>query len=173
MKERIEEWLVVDGYNVIGVYQLMQKQSAKLEQQRDHLIHDLSEYQAISGRQVFIVFDAHRAHGTQVEMEIEKVRVIYTSKDETADEFIERFVRTNQRPDRHIFVATSDYLEQRLVFGQGAYRISSRELIEEIRQAKTHLNRRLNRKKPQAKPKLKDRLTDEVRQIFEKWRRDG
>lgn len=173
MRERIEEWLVVDGYNVIGVCESMQKQPTWLEQQRDDLIHDLSEYQAITGRQVFVVFDAHRAHGKQVEMEIERVRVIYTSKNETADEFIERFVRTNQKVDRHIFVATSDYLEQRLVFGQGAYRISSRELIEEIRQAKTRLNRQLNRKKPLAKPKLKDRLTDEVRQIFEKWRRDG
>ena len=172
MTERIEEWLVVDGYNVIGSQVSFDQHSKGLEEQRNRLIHDLSEYQAITGRQVYIVFDAHRAFGAMVQTEIERVRVIYTRKDETADEFIERFVRTHQSPDRRIYVATSDYLEQRMVFGQGAYRISSRELLEEVRHAQTRLSQKLRNQPQKRQSKLRDRLTDDLRAILERWRRN-
>lgn len=56
---RQEEWLVVDGYNVIGADARVHWNPSNLEEERDKLIRDLSEYQAMTGRRVFLVFDAH------------------------------------------------------------------------------------------------------------------
>jgi uncharacterized protein len=69
-------------------------------------------------------------------------------------------------------VATSDYLEQRMVFGQGAYRISSRELLEEIRLAKKNLSEKLRKEKNERQRNtLEERLNGEIKQKLENWRR--
>jgi predicted RNA-binding protein with PIN domain len=167
-----EEWLVVDGYNVIGADPEVKWHPASLEEERVKLIRDLSEYQAMTGRQVHLVFDAHLKPGAGVKTNQEKVFVYYTRRDETADEFIESFVKKNKSPHRAIYVATSDYLEQRMVFGQGAYRISSRELLEEIRVAKKNLSEKLRKEEEnQVRNTLEDRLRRELRQMLDKWRR--
>lgn len=172
MARKIEEWLVVDGYNVIGLDRRFKWTAKNLEEARVKLIQDLSEYQAITGRRVVLVFDAHRTSGRQVTEMQEKIEVVYTQKEETADEFIEQFVRKNKSPHRNIYVATSDYLEQRMVFGQGAYRISSRELVEEIATAKQKLSQTLlYKKEAPAGNKLGDLISSEVRKKFENWRR--
>lgn len=167
-----QEWLVVDGYNVIGADPEVRWNPKSLEEEREKLIRDLSEYQAITGRQVYLVFDAHQTPGARVKTNQEKVIVYYTRRDETADEFIESFVKKNKSPHRAIYVATSDYLEQRMVFGQGAYRISSRELLEEIRVAKKNLSEKLRKKeKEPIRNTLEERLSHELQQVLEKWRR--
>ncbi|MBA4495870.1 NYN domain-containing protein [Paenactinomyces guangxiensis] len=169
---RQEEWLVVDGYNVIGAHSQVRWNPLSLEEERAKLIRDLSEYQAITGRRVFLVFDAHLSPGAQVKITQEKITVYYTRRDETADELIERFVKKHKSPHRHIYVATSDYLEQRMVFGQGAYRISSRELIQEIQTAKKKLSENLRKKENTGQRNtLIDRLSAEMQQKLEKWRR--
>jgi predicted RNA-binding protein with PIN domain len=169
---RQEEWLVVDGYNVIGADPNVRWNPVSLEEERLKLIRDLSEYQAMTGRQVYLVFDAYQTPGAQVKTSQEKIIVYYTRRDETADEFIERFVRKHKSPHRSIYVATSDYLEQRMVFGQGAYRISSRELLEEIRLAKKKLSERLRKEaNERQRNMLEDRLSRELQQKLEKWRR--
>lgn len=169
---RQEEWLIVDGYNVIGADPEVRWNPKMLEEKRLDLIRDLSEYQAMTGRQVFLVFDAHNTPGNQSEEQIEKITVYYTRRDETADEFIERFVKKHKNPLRRIYVATSDYLEQKMIFGQGAYRISSRELIQEIRAAKKQLSTKLRKKENnrQRNP-LEERIGTEIQKILEKWRR--
>ncbi|KFZ39831.1 MULTISPECIES: NYN domain-containing protein [Thermoactinomyces] len=167
-----EEWLVVDGYNVIGAKSGVHWNPVSIEEERVQLIRDLSEYQAMTGRQVHLVFDAHSTPGIDVKTDEEKILVYYTRRDETADEFIERFVKKHKSPHRSIYVATSDYLEQRMVFGQGAYRISSRELLEEIRIAKEKLNKKLKRERQQKQRNtLEERISIDLKQIFEKWRR--
>jgi predicted RNA-binding protein with PIN domain len=169
---RQEEWLVVDGYNVIGADPNVRWNPVSLEEERLKLIRDLSEYQAMTGRQVYLVFDAYQTPGAQVKTSQEKIIVYYTRRDETADEFIERFVRKHKSPHRSIYVATSDYLEQWMVFGQGAYRISSRELLEEIRLAKKKLSERLRKEaNERQRNMLEDRLSRELQQKLEKWRR--
>jgi len=167
-----DEWLVVDGYNVIGADPDIHWNPSALEEKRSELIRDLSEYQAITGRQVFLVFDAHKTSGSQVKERLENITVYYTRRDETADEFIERFVKKHKNPLRRIYVATSDYLEQKMVFGQGAYRISSRELIEEIRAAKKKLSEKLrNEENQRQRNPLEERIGIEIQEILEKWRR--
>ncbi|WP_124726381.1 NYN domain-containing protein [Staphylospora marina] len=167
-----EEWLVVDGYNVIGADPRVRWQPRNLEEQRSRLITALSEYQAMSGQKVFIVFDAHHAAGAGSEQVLEQVTVFFTRRDETADEFIERFVKQFKSPHRVIYVATSDYLEQRMVFGQGAYRLSSRELLQKIGLAKKELGERLRREeREKARNPLEERLDAEAFKKLEKWRR--
>ncbi|MBA4542375.1 MULTISPECIES: NYN domain-containing protein [Thermoactinomyces] len=169
---RREEWLVVDGYNVIGADPQVRWNPVSLEEERGKLIRDLSEYQAMTGRRVFLVFDAHQTPGAQVETNQEKIAIYYTRREETADEFIERFVKKYKSPHRSIYVATSDYLEQRMVFGQGAYRISSRELLEEIRLAKKNLSEKLRKEKNERQRNtLEERLNGEIKQKLENWRR--
>lgn len=174
MKRDQKEWLIVDGYNVIGIGHMPSKDSHRLEEERMRLIRDLSEYQAVMGRQVILVFDAHQSPGKEVIEEHERVKVIYTQFGETADELIERLVKQYKNPHHRVFVATSDYLEQRIVFGQGAYRVSSRELLQEIRLAKQKLSNSLCEKgniNSASTNALEERLSAEIRNKLENWRR--
>jgi predicted RNA-binding protein with PIN domain len=164
----MEEWLIVDGYNVLGAAETAPFSS--LEEARDRLIRRLSEYQAISGRKVILVFDAHRMPGAGTKQVLEQIEVQYTRQRETADERIEKLVRQLRQPGRQIFVATSDYLEQRLVFGQGAYRISSRELLREMEDVREELKRENQIRQMPRKSGL-DGLPDEARKRLELWRR--
>jgi len=97
----MEEWLIVDGYNVLGAAETAPFSS--LEEARDRLIRRLSEYQAISGRKVILVFDAHRMPGAGTKQVLEQIEVQYTRQRETADERIEKLVRQLRQPGRQIF----------------------------------------------------------------------
>lgn len=169
MPKEYESWLIVDGYNVIGTNHQTNWNSTELANERLRLIRDLSEYQSMTDRKVFVVFDAHRSHGSQVKTAFDQITVIYTQYGETADECIERLVRDYKSPHRRIYVATSDYLEQRLVFGQGAYRISSRELIEDMQIVKGKIRNQVT--KNSKKNLLVDRLSADMKEKLEKWRR--
>lgn len=169
MAKKYESWLIVDGYNVIGINRQTDWDASKLASERSRLIRDLSEFQAITGKRVIVVFDAHRSSGPQVSTKLEQITVIYTKQGETADECIERLVRDYKSPNRRIYVATSDYLEQKLIFGQGAYRISSRELLADIRTAKREISKRMT--KNSKKNALVDQLSADMKKKLEKWRR--
>lgn len=163
--------LIVDGYNIIGAWPyLRQLKNKDLQQAREKLISKMAEYKAYSGFRVIVVFDA------QLQKEVEKqeikhgVEIIYTRHKETADEKIEKLAieLTNKRTQVH--VATSDFTEQWQVFGQGALRISARELLIEMDHVETKIE--TNVKKIATKqPVSKLPLTKEVTEKFEKWRR--
>lgn len=165
----MEEWLIVDGYNVIGA-QPNGWSSFPLEEARYQLVMLLSEYQSATGRRVILVFDAHRAPGGETKETEQQVTVYFTREQETADQFIERLVKRLRKPDRRIYVATSDYLEQRLVFGQGAYRMSARELWKELEQMKREVRREMEENRYR-RPTLGQELAGEILRTFEKWRR--
>lgn len=167
MKDR-EEWLIVDGYNVIGAHEGWS--TLPLEEARGQLASLLSEYQATSGRRIFLVFDAHRTPGAGSRFSEEHITIFFTKEHETADHMIERLVKQHRKPGRRIYVATSDYLEQRMVFGQGAYRLSSRELLEEFRRMKGEISRSIEEIKG-GKPTLGQGLGEEVLKTLENWRR--
>ena len=63
---------------------------------------------------------------------------IYTKEAETADEYIEKTVQdiSNKYDVR---VATSDAMEQMIILGQGARRMSAKELLEEVRIVNTEI----------------------------------
>lgn len=167
----MEEWLIVDGYNVIGAQPDVAWLGDSLEEARDKLVRALSEYQVLSGRKVILVFDAHRVPGAGVKLSEQNITIHYTKQRETADECIEKLVRKLRGEHRRIYVATSDYLEQRLIFGQGAYRISARELLREMKHARREATREMEERHPLKRPTLGQGLKAEIWHKLEGWRR--
>lgn len=163
--------LLVDGYNIIGDWpELRELKKTELEGARDILIEKMAEYQAFTGIEVTIIFDAHMVPGLGKKYNNFSLNVIYTKEKETADERIERLVIEWKRIDTQIYVATSDLVEQRVIFAGGAFRKSARELHTEMLQIEKGIEAEVsNTKKLKAKTKLP--ITDEMAEIFEKWRR--
>ncbi|CAM3895433.1 NYN domain-containing protein [Alkalicoccus chagannorensis] len=163
--------LFVDGYNIIGDWpELKQLQENDLESARDHLIEKMAEYQAYTGTEVTIIFDAHMVPGLGKKYEQFDLRVLYTKEKETADECIERLVNETKRIDRQIYVATSDFVEQRVIFASGAYRKSARELRTEMEQIEKGIAVDVEKTK-RVKAKTKLPISEEMAELFEKWRR--
>ena len=129
----IQEYLVVDGYNVINAWRdIFDLSKEPLEDCRERFLSMLSNYQGYKNIQVLVVFDAHLVKGGTERVEnYDKLTVVYTKENESADNYIERFVY-KMAEEYRIRVATSDYLEQRIILNVGGIRMSSRELKEEI-----------------------------------------
>ncbi|QDP38869.1 NYN domain-containing protein [Radiobacillus deserti] len=163
--------LVVDGYNIIGAWDyLSELKDDKLEDARDLLIEQLAEYQAYKGDRVIIVFDAHYVRGIQKKVKNYKVEVIFTRENESADECIERLVKQIINVKTTVYVATSDYTEQRTIFAQGALRKSARELLLEVKSIQREIKQDIETHR-NVKPPSKIPLSKEVLDVFEKWRR--
>ena len=128
-----EEYLLVDGYNVIFAWEdLNALAEANVDAARGKLMDVLCNYQAMRGCEVIVVFDAYRVQGHAEEIiDYHNIHVVFTKEAETADQYIEKFAHENGRKYR-ITVATSDGLEQIIIRGQGCALLSSRELREEI-----------------------------------------
>ncbi len=128
-----EEILVIDGYNIIFAWEDLKEMSKlNLESARDMLIDILRNYQGYTGKKILVIFDAYKNPGSIGHKEKwDDLEVVYTKENETADQYIEKFVLENVKKYR-ITVATSDGLEQLLIFGQGALRMPARELRERV-----------------------------------------
>lgn len=166
--------LLVDGYNMIGDWpELTKLAESGLEEARNRLLFRLANYQAFSGRRVIVVFDAYLVPGLGKSFTQSKVQIYFTKEKETADECIERLVRELSMRRRQIYVATSDMVEQHVIFGQGALRVSARELLIEVEQNEKELKKRLE--EDQAKTTrntLGGKLSPDVLKEFERWRRE-
>lgn len=163
--------LVVDGYNIIGAWEELKKiQHIDMSQARDQLIEIMADYQAFSGNRVVIVFDAYYVKGKEIIQKTFDVDVIYTKENETADECIERIVPQYKTVRNQVYVATSDYLEQRVTFGRGALRKSARELLLDVKNMRKEMHDEIKTKQ-RISPKAKITLTEDVLAQFEEWRR--
>jgi predicted RNA-binding protein with PIN domain len=168
----MNEFLVVDGYNIIGSWpQLVKLKDIHLEEARDQLIHMLADYQAFTGIQVCVVFDAYHIPGLGGKYEQSKLRILYTKEKETADELIESLVSDMIGRRKRVYVATSDMTEQNVIFGKGALRLSARELLEKIKENDKELHRKISESTTPARNPLDGNLSAELKQLFEKWRR--
>lgn len=127
------ECLLIDGYNVIHAWdELKDLASVNLGSARGRLIDILSNYQGYRQCLMIIVFDAYKVKDNQGTLEKNhNVYVVYTKEAQTADMYIER-VTHHLASDYRVIVATSDALEQTIVIGRGARRMSSRELKLEV-----------------------------------------
>lgn len=143
MKRRVgpERVVIVDGYNVLNARRHVEGASA-LADARDALIAQLQDYAGFSGQTVILVFDAWQ--GDRRSRSVEEhgnVRVVFTQKGETADHYIERlcdeYTDKIEYRQAEVRVATSDALEQTIVLGRGAVRMSSRELLLEMQQVRS------------------------------------
>lgn len=128
-----KEYLLVDGYNVIFAWDDLKALAAvNIDSARDKLIDIMSNYQGYVGCDLILVFDAYKVkqnpgsitkHGN--------IHVVYTKEAETADMYIEKTTHELGRKYK-VTVASSDGLEQLIIMGQGALRMSSRGLREEV-----------------------------------------
>ncbi|MCC8101014.1 MAG: NYN domain-containing protein, partial [Clostridiales bacterium] len=133
-QEEMEECLLVDGYNIIFAWdELKDLAKTSLESARGRLLDLMCNYQGYKNNCLIVVFDAYRvaSHNTEV-LQYHNIFVVYTKEAETADQYIEKTVRTINHK-YHVTVATSDALEQVIIFGAGASRLSSKGLLEELR----------------------------------------
>jgi len=168
--------LVVDGYNVLGAWPELSK-GRPLADARDALIHRLHDYAGYSGQQIVLVFDAWQSE--RLERSVDRsgpLTVVFTQKGETADHYIERLCDEHARQVElgrlELRVATSDSTEQTVVFGRGAVRISSRELIYEMQQARqsgAQYAHPLSRSS--GRSTIMEHMPDDVRARLEKLRR--
>ncbi len=127
------EYLLVDGYNILFAWSDRKQPSAQdLDLARNQLIQRLANYQGWRGCRVIVVFDAYRVkrHDRTIE-EHSGIHVVYTKEAETADSYIEK-VSHQLAQNYRVRVATSDALEQIIVLGNGAQRVSARELLSEL-----------------------------------------
>lgn len=168
----MEEYLIVDGYNMIGAWpELIRLKDVNLEEARDRLIRMLADYQAYSGMKTYVVFDAYKVPGLGGKYRESRVTVWYTKEKETADEVIERLVRELGGRRRRVIVATSDLAEQTVAFGQGALRKSARELLIDIQESRKEVRKKLHELEEKPANSFDARLDDKVKRMFEKWRR--
>lgn len=165
--------LIVDGYNIIGAWdELVRLKKRSISEARDRLIEILSEYKAYSGLKIIIVFDALYAKGLESKQAINNLEVIFTKEKETADECIERLVDSVKHVKNEVYVATSDYAEQRTIFGRGALRISARELLINIENIDHNISGSIQNL-PRYDGLLKSRIDKETLIRLEEIRRRG
>lgn len=165
--------LIIDGYNVIGAWQDF-RGSMNLQESREKLVEILSDYAGYTGDRVILVFDAYASNDMRrhVEQAAGGVEIVFTRSGETADHYIERLVDTMCRTlarQIEIYVATSDAIEQSIVMGRGAARISSNELRSLIFHARTN-GRRAH--KPAPKDGLEHKLPADVLEKLEQMRKN-
>lgn len=167
----MEQILIVDGYNVIGAWeQLKERKKHSLEDARDELLSMLAEYQGYTGMKVIVVFDAYNVKGAGKQLKQYRIDICFTKEKETADEMIESLVRNLTHRRRQIYVATSDYTEQKVTFGYGALRKSARELWLEMQQVNKEIYKNVEQTRVEKKGQNIP-LKDGIEKIFEKWRR--
>ena len=163
--------LLVDGYNMIGAWkELRVLRDENFEDARDRLVELMAEYKAVKGWRVIIVFDAHLVPGTEQLYIQHDVEVIFTRKNETADERIEKLSTDLKGRKIQIHVATSDMTEQNVVFGHGALRKSARELEIEMEIIQSNISRKVKETQGE-KPSRRINLPDDIALTLEKWRR--
>lgn len=167
--------MIVDGYNILNAWHGEALNKRPLADSRDRLIDTLFDYAGYSGQQVTVVFDAWRSDRMQRTAESKgPVSVVYTQKAETADHYIERLCDEYARDmalDRvEVRVATSDFIEQTVVLGRGATRISARELLTEVERMRD-AGRREGVTARKERSTIMDGQKSDVREKLERMRR--
>lgn len=149
--EVLPEYLLVDGYNIIFAWEELRELSKiSIDAAREALIDILSNYQGYRRCEVIAVFDAYRVKGGREHTEKHgNITVVFTAEAETADTYIERTTYQMKRKYR-VRVATSDRLEQMIITGNDAFRVSAAEFQAEVQEA-----------------------ADRIREILEEHRRRG
>ncbi len=128
-----EEYLLVDGYNIIFAWEsLKELAQVNLDSARGRLMDILSNFQGYRKMHLILVFDAYKVKGNPGStVRYHNIDVVYTKEAETADQYIEKVTHEIGRK-HYVRVATSDGLEQLIIMGAGAIRVSARELLEEV-----------------------------------------
>ncbi len=167
-KEPGKEYLLVDGYNIIFSWEeLKELAKVNLDAARGKLMDILSNYQGFKKCILILVFDAYKVKGGAGEvMDYHNIHVVYTKEAETADQYIEKVTHEIAR-ENHVTVATSDALEQLIILGRGAVRLSANDLKEEILRTREQIRRDYLERMPTGRAYLSDLFKDNILDLLE------
>ena len=135
------EYLLVDGYNIIFAWDALKKLAAQdVAAAREALAGILANYRGWRRCEIILVFDAYKVKGNPGSMEKKNgIYIVYTKEAQTADSYIERATYDLGKNHR-VRVATSDNMEQVIILGHGALRISARAFEEEVTEAEGQIS---------------------------------
>ena len=162
-KEPQEEYLLVDGYNIIFAWDdLNELAKYNIESARGKLMDILSNYQGYKKMTLILVFDAYKVKGSQGEVGMyHNIHVVYTKEAETADQYIEKTVHKIGH-NGNVTVASSDGLEQIIIMGAGARRLSARDLRVEIEHTNGQIRENYLEKEQKTKSYLLEHASGEL-----------
>ena len=137
-----DDFLLVDGYNILFAWdELKELSRTSLDTARHVLMNLLCNYQGYRGCTLILVFDAYKVpQGLGAVEKYHNIHIVYTRQAETADQYIER-LSFELRGRRRVRVATSDNLEQLIILGHGAERISAQRFHDEVYAAQAEIER--------------------------------
>ena len=162
-KDQMEEYLLVDGYNVIFAWEdLKELAKVNIEGARNKLMDVLCNYQGFKKCNLILVFDAYKVQGQELGVQkYHNIYVVYTKEAETADQYIEKVVHEIGRK-YHVTVATSDNVEQVVTLGQGGKLLSARELRTEVEEVQRQIRAEYLNRPQKGKNYLFDYLDEEI-----------
>ena len=167
-REKPEEYLLVDGYNIIFAWDdLKELAEVNIEGARNKLMDVLCNYQGFKKMTLILVFDAYKVPGNKGEVQkYHNIFVVYTKEAETADQYIEKAVHEIGRKHQ-VTVATSDALEQVIILGQGAARMSAQGLKDEVELVRKEIRSEYLEKQKSSKNYLFENLPEEMARHME------
>ena len=173
----MKDLVIVDGYNFIFNYFSAKKiSSSDLLYLREKLISDLAEYKHWNKCDLLVIFDAKSSDNmVRNYQKVDDIEVVYSRSGETADTVIEELV-CNRQEYRRIFVVTSDYMQQNVVFKRNVYRKSIREFVLEINRSKRNISEKIDDSKKSGGKLfylLENRLDRKSKKKFSDFRRFG
>lgn len=173
-EEPIEEYLLVDGYNIIFAWEeLSELAKVNIDGARYRLMDILCNYQGYKKCTLILVFDAYKVTGNTGEaLKYHNINVVYTKEAETADQYIEKLAH-KIGPKYRVMVATSDGLEQLIIRGQGCLLLSARDLkedVEYVNQLIAEEKGKIKERQRSGKNYLLSHASEETREYLEKVR---
>ncbi len=170
-QERQEEYLLVDGYNIIFSWdELNEMSKTNIAAARQKLMDVLCNYQGFKKCTLILVFDAYKVEGFQGEVQkYHNIHVVYTKEAETADQYIEKTVHQIAKKYK-VTVATSDATEQVIIWGAGAMRMSAQGLLQEVQETNKEIRRLLEEVKKPGKESMLNGLEPSVAELLEEVR---
>ena len=169
--EEEEEYLLVDGYNIIFAWdELRELSKITIDGARQKLMDILCNYQAYRKCTLILVFDAYKVTGNTGEaLDYHNIHVVYTKEAETADQYIEKLAHRIGRRNR-VTVATSDGLEQLIIYGQGCLLMSARDLKEDIERVRRLIREEQEKFGPPGKNYLFESVDEELAEYLDEVR---
>lgn len=167
-KVLLDEYLLVDGYNIIFSWkELKELANENLDAARNKLMDILSNYQGFKKCIIILVFDAYKVKGGIGEIfDYHNIHVVYTKEAETADQYIEKV--THELANKHyVRVATSDALEQLIILGKGAVRLSANDLRDEILRINEQIRRDYLDRQPTGRTYIGEQFDDKINEFME------
>lgn len=166
-----EEYLLVDGYNIIFAWEeLKALAETNIDGARYRLMDILCNYQAYRRCTLIVVFDAYKVVGGIGEaLKYHNIHVVYTKEAETADQYIEKLAHKIGRRYR-VSVATSDGLEQLIIRGQGCALLSAGDLKEEVERVRRLIETEKGRHTGRGTNYLLSHADEETREYLEQVR---